>query len=418
MSRQHRPLQTILDLGIARRFIQTCMLGLVLLLPVAPAIAAPLTVRYVSVSGTDWANASCAVATPCRTIAYAINVAVAGDTINIGSGTFIEFPLNVAKNLTFVGKGVRNTIIDVNAQGSGFTIQSGITAEIRKMTIRDGKAVSPDQGGGIRNLGTLKLNNVTVTKNQAHTGGGIFNQGSLTLLKVTLASNTAAGYGGGLYNASGGSAGLDRVNVLYNQANLGGGIYSTAAIWIYNTAIAANPQGGGIASNAALFMENVTVSGNAYPGHVGGGISITGGDADLYYVTISANSSTSHGAIYVNTGGSASLFNSIVYGNGANPQCGASGIGYYSDGGHNVLADQSCSFWSGSGSVIANPKLKPLTYNGGFSQTHALKPASPAIDLVPPKKCITQDQRDVARPVEGDGVGKAKCDSGAFEYQP
>ena len=83
-----------------------------------------------------------------------------------------------------------------------------------------------------------------------------------------------------------------------------------------------------------------------------------------------------------------------------------------------MLADQTCSYWPGSGSVIANPKLKPLAYNGGYTPTHALKPASPAVDLVPPKKCTPIDQRGVARPVEGDGVGKAKCDGGAFEYVP
>lgn len=397
---------------------------MVLLLPGILAFAAPIlasptaTTRYVLTSGDDFGNATCAISSPCRTIAYAVNVAVAGDTIHIGSGTFNEFPLNIAKNLTFVGNGVRNTIVDVNAQGSAFTIQSGITAEIRKMRIRDGKASSPDQGGGIRNLGTLKLKNVTVSNNQAHTGGGIFNQGMLTLLKVTLYANTATGFGGGLYNSAGGSAGLDGVNIQSNQANLGGGIYSSTTIYIYNGAIFGNPQGGGIASSNYLFMENVTLSGNAYPGHIGGGLSILGGDAYLYYVTITLNLATNYGAIFVGTGGSASLYYSIVHGNGSNPQCASSSIGAFSDYGYNVSADQSCGFFIGSGSIVANPKLKPLDYNGGYSPTHALKPNSPAIDLVPKNKCNPQDQRGVTRPVDGNGDGKTKCDSGPFEYQP
>src|SRR6266498_5240449 len=55
---------------------------------------------------------------------------------------------------------------------------------------------------------------------------------------------------------------------------------------------------------------------------------------------------------------------------------------------------------------------------GYFSFSHALKPGSLAIDLVPQDKCTPRDQRAVTRPIDGDGDGKLKCDAGAFEFKP
>ena len=57
---------------------------------------------------------------------------------------------------------------------------------------------------------------------------------------------------------------------------------------------------------------------------------------------------------------------------------------------------------------IANPKLKPLSDNGGPTETHALKASSPAIGLDP--ICpFGVDQRGKPR------AFNAACDSGAFE---
>ncbi|MGQ0593935.1 MAG: choice-of-anchor Q domain-containing protein [Gammaproteobacteria bacterium] len=60
--------------------------------------------------------------------------------------------------------------------------------------------------------------------------------------------------------------------------------------------------------------------------------------------------------------------------------------------------------------------LAPLADNGGPTRTHALVAGSPAVDAVkrgcPPP---FTDQRGFARPVDGDGDGRAACDVGAFE---
>jgi hypothetical protein len=44
---------------------------------------------YVTVTGSD-GSASCRVGAPCLTITHAVDVAIAGDTIQVGAGTFAE----------------------------------------------------------------------------------------------------------------------------------------------------------------------------------------------------------------------------------------------------------------------------------------------------------------------------------------
>ncbi|MFC1968361.1 choice-of-anchor Q domain-containing protein [Chloroflexota bacterium] len=66
--------------------------------------------------------------------------------------------------------------------------------------------------------------------------------------------------------------------------------------------------------------------------------------------------------------------------------------------------------------------------NGGFAPTHALLDGSPAIDgvlsgycttigIAVPGEAVTEDERGVARPQDGDGDGQAFCDIGAYEYE-
>jgi hypothetical protein len=68
--------------------------------------------------------------------------------------------------------------------------------------------------------------------------------------------------------------------------------------------------------------------------------------------------------------------------------------------------------------------LATLADNGGPTETHALVPGSPAIDVAPSVDCIAPpvnalDQRGFPRNVDGDGLPSAdECDTGAFELQP
>jgi hypothetical protein len=400
---QVRPLQLVLFTLFALTTLATA----------APATAAPSAAkRYVSITGNDWGNGTCALATPCRTIKYAIAISLAGDKISIGSGTFNEHDIKISKNLKLIGNGIRNTVVNGQGIDSVFEVLGGVTATLKGMRIKNGSANTPAQGGGILNLGKLTVKNVTLSDNTAQAGGGIFNNGNLTLTKSTLYNNVASGHGGGLYTATSKFALVTQSNIQLNTANLGGGIANYGSLLLFHSAVHGTPDGGGITNGGSAILLNVTVSGNANPGTGGAGISTTGGSMDLHYVTLSNNAGY---AIQVGKG-SVVLYKSIVYNNASNQQCGTIPIGSFSDGGYNVLADQSCSYFPGTGSIIANPKLKPLAYNNSPTPTHALMPASPAVDLVPVTKCTPQDQRGVKRPVEGDGIGKARCDAGAHEY--
>ena len=63
------------------------------------------------------------------------------------------------------------------------------------------------------------------------------------------------------------------------------------------------------------------------------------------------------------------------------------------------------------------PRLGSLEDNGGWSETHALLPESPILDLVPAPYCILSvDQIGNPRPAPGDAA--QMCDPGAVEFQP
>ncbi|HSM54865.1 MAG TPA: choice-of-anchor Q domain-containing protein [Candidatus Sulfomarinibacteraceae bacterium] len=86
--------------------------------------------------------------------------------------------------------------------------------------------------------------------------------------------------------------------------------------------------------------------------------------------------------------------------------------------GHNLADDTSCGFDTVTGDVITTqPGLAELADNGGPTLTHALLAGSPAIDAGHPAICPQSDQRGVARPLDGNGDGLARCDIGAFEKE-
>jgi len=92
------------------------------------------TTRYVSSTGTD---AGHCIASPCRTITYAVGQANPGDTISVASGTYTE-SVSVTKTLSLIG---HDATIDAAGQtsppngvvisgaGAAGTVFSGFTIE-------------------------------------------------------------------------------------------------------------------------------------------------------------------------------------------------------------------------------------------------------------------------------------------------
>ncbi|MBE7529965.1 MAG: hypothetical protein HS099_09570 [Ardenticatenaceae bacterium] len=110
-------------------------------------LAAPqATTRYVATTGADSGNCS-SPASPCATIQYAHDQAVAGDTIQIAAGTYVG---NVVLNrsLTLEGANAETTIVDGNGVGSAVQLYDAASAlTIRRLTIRNGGAYGISSGG-------------------------------------------------------------------------------------------------------------------------------------------------------------------------------------------------------------------------------------------------------------------------------
>jgi hypothetical protein len=207
-------------------------------------------------------------------------------------------------------------------------------------------------GGGVDNLGTLTLNKDTISGNGSLTGqngGGIANSGALTVTSCTISGN---------------NANKDQ----YNSGGLGGGIYNHGTLTLNNSTVANNGAyiGGAIYNDTAatLAMNSDTVSGNSALADAG----IVG---------------------Y----GSVSMRNTIDAGNAGD------------FGGSVVTSDHNL--------MGGNPKLGPLQYNGGPTQTMALLAGSLAIDRGDNSGAPSRDQRGFTRS-QVDGL----IDIGAFEYQP
>src|SRR5262249_52026929 len=164
-----------------------------------------------------------------------------------------------------------------------------------------------------------------------------------------------------------------------------------------------------IASNRASF-EAGGIYNESYNYSVIGRLTITN-------CTISQNQARYDGGILTdqNFNTSTRLFNTIVAANGPDD---LSGHAVATDSAFNLIgnAGSAGGLVNGvNGNIVGvDPKLGPLAYNGGPTQTMALLPFSPALNaggnaLIPPG--VTTDQRGNAR------IRANTVDIGAFEVQ-
>jgi CSLREA domain-containing protein len=345
----------------------------------APAGAAAFLPTTTSDTGDGVCDSDCSL----RDAVLAANEADGPDVIVLGPGAYqlggaagenlaASGDLDILDDLSIVGASAESTLL-VGSTDRVLEVHSGVRVEIFGVMIRGGQ-VSGD-GGGIRNAGQLSLTRVLVTANRANggAGGGIYSNGAGSTLKVAqsaVSANTASGVGGGL------------------------------------------------ALGVEATLTDSTVSGNN-AGTTGGGIhAFDNTDAELVNVTITANqAATAGGGLFAEstpfiTVDRPDLRNTILAGNAApaDRDCG----GAPSSSGHNVLGVGSSTcidFTAAKGDLVGtaaaplDPKLGPLTNNGGTTPTHALLAGSPAINAA--ESCTAADQRGQARP--------AACDIGAFE---
>ena len=419
--------------------IYTSLTVIALFLAPAPSALASNAWYVDGVSGND--DNDCETpTTACRTIGHAISLASSGDSIVVAAATYAE-NLTISFSLNVIGSGPTTTIVDGGGHNTVVTVSNaGASVMLSNLTIRGGIASS---AGGIYNVGTLTINNSTVSGNQAYNshftsyGGGVYNSGTMTINSTTISGNSAfarsSAWGGAITNI--GTVTINKSTLVGNTAGCGftgcmgggGAIQNNGRLTINNSTLSGNSasadyshaKGGAILNGSTLEINNSTLSSNttSYLGQ-GGGL-YNSGTTMISNSTLSGNTTRYLGqgsGIYNYQGFIVKLQNSIVSQNS-----GSNCAGTITSNGYNLSSDDSCNFSHIGDLNSHDPLLGPLQNNGGTTDTMALLAGSPAIDAGNPSGCIdgqgrllTTDQRGMPRPDKEDAVG---CDMGAYESQ-
>jgi len=350
-------------------------------------------------------------------------------------------------NLTIGNGSIHDNVAAVPPGGLGASSGGGIFNEAGTLTLNGTQIFgnTADEGGGIHNFATASLfatdvllqgnnandmggalwvnfasnatlDNVELRDNDAtNHGAGIYNDGHLDGTGITFVENVAGLNGGGMWNGPDGEAFLYDAWFTNNNASTGGGVFNQGLTHLYRSGVNNNTAFGGLGGGAyndvpgALFLQNTTVSSNmivAPPGLPGGSGVFNIGDMRLEFITVAYNNVD---GLRNDAGGTMTIRSSaLAYHSGGN----CSGTTPMNPSiGFNISDDASCGFIEPSDLNSTDPLLGPLASNGGIALSHMLSPGSPAIDSGDPDKCISEDQRSVARP-QG-----AWCDRGSIEVE-
>jgi hypothetical protein len=330
------------------------------------------------------------------------------------SGTITLSGTALAINNTFgtvviEGPGAGSLAISAGNSSGVFSFALHSKATVTGFTIKNGSA------SGVSNLGTLTINNCTISGNSGTAGGGIYNDGHITVSNSAINSNIASN-GGGIYDGDLGVLTIAGSQLNQNSASKGGGIWEDGQLTMSGSTLNSNTasvSGGGIynlsPSTLNIVDSTITASSNW-------------GIYDFYGEIIVTDSTISGNTGGINDAGGSSftyLYGTIVARNKAIGDL--SGSNFY--GTYNLIGDGSGGFTIAGHNIVPtpghriNPLLAPL---GDYSNTSvvptmALLPGSPALDAGAifdgPNGAINADERGVSRTANG------APDIGAFESQ-
>ena len=186
----------------------------------------------------------------------------------------------------------------------------------------------------------LGFSHLTLTGGQSTDGGFVLNEGRMSAVYCTFTGNTADSAGGAIFTET--NAYAIFLNSTFTE--------NTAGLW-----------GGALANRGSNQLTHVTASGNE--GAIGGG------------------------AIFNYAGSETRLINTIVAGNrrpGNDPSEISGPQPVTADSAYNLIGTgEAVGLTNGINNNlvgVADPRLGPLTDNGGRTPTMALLPGSPAID--------------------------------------
>ena len=321
-------------------------------------------------------------------IQAAIDDAAANYVISIAAGTYNEKLSVNGKDLSLIGAGIGQTVVDAGGTGSCLFMQSVTDAtRVEGITFTGGGNTS--NGGGIYlYLADPVISHCAVTSCAATTrGGGLYIETSSPTIEHCFVAGNGAQYGAGIY-AKTSTVVLDSNTIVENGA-------STAAGGIY-----LNGTDGTLVNN--VVADNIAVSS-------AGGIYLLSSGATLTNNTVASNALTNSivgGAGILNSGGSPVITNTILWGNtgtGVLPDdltilSGAPAVTY---------CDIGTGPLTGAGNISGDP-----VFADAASGDYHLSAGSPCIDA--------GDNDAIALPtVDKDGEARilgSVVDMGAYEY--
>lgn len=276
--------------------------------------------------------------------------------------------------------------------------------------------VAVGYGGGIASLGTLTLYDSFLSVNRGRFGGGLFVGGSVTnaqadVQRTTFSQNEARSLGGGLY-ANTETTVITVTNSIFrrNTAVTGGALARfNAQLHLSNSSITQNSatSGGGLYVGAGpsptaggyVQVRSATFSGNTASSNQGGGI-FNAGLLELYFTTIVSNTN----GVYSIGGGNTRFRSSVLHNPGA-LNCDGDGTAQISNDAANHVTDNSCG---PAFPAAGDPRLGPLQNDGPNTTSYHLPLAGSPLINAGYSNCPPRDQRGALRP--------DACDIGAVEY--
>lgn len=308
---------------------------------------------------------------------------ILSNTARLGGGWY-----NTAANALLIGSEVRfNRALEI---GGGILNTASVgSMGIVNAIVCDNRAegMSPAVGGGLANVANSYVQDSIVCNNRASSGGGAINSGNGMLMvqgSHVYGNAAVAGNGGGVAQNGTGGLRLESSALTTNTASASGGALSVV--------------------NAGFSALNVTFSGNQ---GTNGTIHVQNGPGYLTYTTIVSNSGA---GLWLASGSTVTARATLLAGNTA-ANCSISG-GTLVSANDNLSSDASCAALSAPNDLTnTNPLLHPLGFASpfDFTPTHQPMPHSPALNRIPPARCIPTDQRNTLRPQN------SACDVGAVE---
>ena len=222
-----------------------------------------------------------------------------------------------------------NVTIKDNAGSGIYTKQTVCDLTIGSATITNNGSgsvnenrIGAENGGGIYNIGTLKLGKgVTITGNTAKNGGGVYTKsvktkgGKVTIDNSTITENKATGNGGGIcaednstVTVVGGKISSNTSTGVEQTTSGGGGLYTNnSTVTLDKVTITGNKaitdsrnDGGGIlAAGSNLTITGSTITENTAP-DCGGGLFLSHTNANITGSTIEGNQAAYGAGVYLN----------------------------------------------------------------------------------------------------------------------